>query len=193
MTVRRPAPLPASHLERRLGDPAAFHAAYLEHHAAVVRTALAVVRDRPLAEDIAQDVFLTLWRRPERFDATRGDLGPYLRLLARSRALDAWRTARCGTRAQERLLERARADRHEAGTTADAVEARTRSTELRAAVRRLPESQREAVALAYWGDMAASEVASRTAVPLGTAKSRVRLGLGRLRSELAAADQATAA
>jgi RNA polymerase sigma-70 factor (ECF subfamily) len=56
---------------------------------------------------------------------------------------------------------------------------------LAAAVGRLPEPQREAVALAYWGEMAASEVATRTSVPLGTAKSRLRLGLARLRSDLA--------
>ena len=168
-----------------LGDAEGFHAAYQEHHASVARAAYGVVHDRVLAEDIAQEVFLALWRRPERFDARRGDLGPYLRLMARSRALDAWRTSRCGARAQEKLFERERGDRPDVDAAADAAEIRARSTELRAAVRRLPDAQREAVALAYWGGMAASEVAARTAVPLGTAKSRLRLGLTRLRADLA--------
>jgi len=167
-----------------LGDPVGFHAAYREHHASVVRAAYSVVHDSVLAEDIAQEVFLALWRKPDRFDAGRGDLGPYLRLMARSRALDAWRTTRCGARAQERLVERARGERPDPDAAADVVEDRARSTELRAAVRRLPDAQREAVALAYWGGMAASEVAALTAVPLGTAKSRLRLGLTRLRQDL---------
>lgn len=169
-----------------LEDPSGFHALYRRHHATVFRAAYGVLQDRVLAEDVAQEVFLALWRRPDRFDASRGDLPSYLRLLARSRALDAWRTARCGSRAQERLLERERAERPAAMDSAAVVEHRELSEELTAAVGRLPESQREAVALAYWGELAASEVASHTCVPLGTAKSRLRLGLARLRADVAA-------
>ncbi len=168
-----------------LDDPSGFQALYRRHHATVFRVALSVLHDRVLAEDVTQDVFLSLWNRPDRFDATRGDLASYLRLLARSRALDAWRTTRCGTRAQERLVERERAERPAAADVAAVIEHREMRDELAAAVSRLPESQREAVALAYWGELAASEVATRTSVPLGTAKSRLRLGLARLRSDLA--------
>ena len=167
-----------------LQDPAAFQALYRRHHLTVFRAAHGVLQDRVLAEDVTQDVFLALWRRPERYDAGRGDLGPYLRLMARSRALDAWRTARCGQRAHERLVERARHERHHDSDAAVEVEDRELTAELTAAVRRLPDVQREAVALAYWGGMPASEVADRTSVPLGTAKSRMRLGLARLRTEL---------
>ncbi len=168
-----------------LDDPSGFHALYHRHHATVFRVALSVLHDQVLAEDVTQDVFLSLWKRPDRFDASRGDLASYLRLLARSRALDAWRTARCGSRAQERLLERERGERPADADVTSVIEHRETRAELTAAVGRLPESQREAVALAYWGELAASEVATRTSVPLGTAKSRLRLGLARLRSDLA--------
>src|SRR3712207_1089890 len=86
-------------------DPAGFRALYRRHQPAVFRAAHAVLQDRVLAEDVAQDVFLALWRRPDRYDPRRGDIGPYLRLMARSRALDLWRTSRTGQRAVDRLAE----------------------------------------------------------------------------------------
>ena len=171
--------------QQDLGNPAVFQRIYAEHHRAVFRTAYDVVRDTAVAEDVAQDVFLALWRRPERFDARRGELGAYLRLMARSRALDAWRSARSGHRAQDRLADRARADRTHGEDVCVEVEARERAATVRGAMRELPAAQREALALVYWGDLGAGEVAARTSVPLGTAKSRVRLGLARLRAELA--------
>src|SRR4051812_41003987 len=175
-----------------LDDPAAFRALYRAHHPAVFRTAYAVVHDHLLAEDVAQDVFLALWRRPERFDPDRGDIGPYLRLMARSRALDLWRSSRTGRRAQDRLVEHVLRDERVGEDAAAALEHRERALELTAAVMRLPDAQREAVALAYWGGLPSSEVARRTSVPLGTAKSRLRLGLARLRDDVATATGAYA-
>src|SRR4051794_29559520 len=82
-----------------LSDPATFATAYDEHGAAVYGAALRVLGNPATAQDVAQDVFLRLWRRPGAFDPRRGDLGAYLRLMARSRALDLWRTAQAGGRA----------------------------------------------------------------------------------------------
>jgi RNA polymerase sigma-70 factor, ECF subfamily len=132
-----------------------------------------------------QDVFLRLWRRPRTFDATRGDLGPYLRMMARSRALDLWREGQAAGRASDRLkVAVAQAEpRDEADRPSAQAERREQGETVRAAVRRLPDAQREAVVMAYWGGLTADEIARRIEVPLGTAKSRIRLGLEKLRAD----------
>ena len=168
-----------------LSDPTTFARAYDEHAPAVYGTALRVLGNPAAAQDVAQDVFLRLWRRPDAFDPARGDLGAYLRLMARSRALDLWRTAQAGGRATDRLKI---ASGREEDRPEDQPVARFERDERRAGVRAalgvLPAPQREAVVLAYWGGLTADEIATRSGVPLGTAKSRVRLGLQSLRTEL---------
>src|SRR4051812_50019055 len=79
-----------------LSDAATFARVYGSHGPAVYGAALRVLGNPATAQDVAQDVFLRLWRRPGAFDARRGDLGAYLRLMARSRALDLWRSAQAG-------------------------------------------------------------------------------------------------
>src|ERR1700754_846828 len=86
-----------------LDDPDGFRAAFAEHHRKVYATAFSVLDDAALAQDVVQDVFLRVWKRPGGFDPSRGDLGTYLRLMARSRALDLWREAQVRGRAAERL------------------------------------------------------------------------------------------
>src|SRR5690242_17699575 len=86
-----------------LRDPAAFERAYDDHHRSVYAAAFRVLGDGAQAQDVVQDVFLKLWRRPEAFDARRGELGGYLRMMARSRALDLWREGQASGRAQDRL------------------------------------------------------------------------------------------
>src|SRR3954469_25569834 len=86
-----------------LSEPAAFARVYDEHSGGVYGAALGVLGNPATAQDVAQDVFLRLWRDPSRFDARRGDLGAYLRLMARSRALDLWRIGRAAGRASDRM------------------------------------------------------------------------------------------
>jgi RNA polymerase sigma-70 factor (ECF subfamily) len=167
-----------------LRDPQTFRRAFNEHHRAVYTAAFRIVNDATLAQDVVQDVFLRLWRRPGSFDAARGDLGTYLRLLGRSRALDLWREGQVRGRAAERLkvaggTEEPRVEDHPAILT----ERDQDRAEVRAALGKLPEAQREAIVLAYWGGLTADQIARRAHVPLGTAKSRIRLGLARLRDE----------
>jgi RNA polymerase sigma-70 factor, ECF subfamily len=173
----------------RLDDPAAFAGVYARHARAVHAAAMAVLHDHARAQDVVQDVFLRLWRRPHAFDPRRGGLDTYLRLLARSRALDLRREAQATTRVGERLgrlTERTAAPPPGAAT---AVERR----EVRSAIGRLPAGQKEAVVLTYWGGLTAAEIARHADVPLGTAKSRVRLGLLKLREAYDETDAATAA
>ena len=153
--------------------------AYEEHVHDVRGAAWELLRDRSQAEDVAQEVFISLWRHPDRYDSTRGGLGTYLRVMARSRALDHLRSTRTAHRIRDRLEGATPgAERVEHGP-ATVVE----RTVVRSAVRRLPKPQREAVALAYWGGLTSREISRRCEVPLGTAKSRVRLGLHALRSD----------
>ena len=167
-----------------LRDPQTFRRAFNEHHRAVYNAAFRIVNDAALAQDVVQDVFLRLWRRPDAFDGRRGALGPYLRLMARSRALDLWREGQVRGRAAERLkvaggTEEPRFEDHPA-VLAERDQDRA---EVREALGKLPDVQREAIVLAYWGGLTADQIARRAHVPLGTAKSRIRLGLARLRDE----------
>lgn len=170
-----------------LDDPRVFERVYDEHARSVYAAALRILGDATQAQDVTQDVFLRLWRRPGRFDARRGDLGAYLRLMARSRALDVWREAQAAGRMSDRLKVVVAADEAPVdGVPLPAVERGEARTAVRAALERLPIAQREALVLAYWGGLTADEIARRAQVPLGTAKSRIRLGLARLRDEYGA-------
>ena len=160
-----------------LGDAAGFRRAFSDHHRAVYTAAFRVLGDAALAQDVVQDVFLRLWRKPRAYDASRGELGTYLRLMARSRALDLWREGQVRGRASERL--KVIAD----SPSTDPAEFDHDGGEVRAALSQLPETQREALVLAYWGGLTAAQIAQKADVPLGTAKSRLRLGLARLRDQ----------
>ena len=165
-----------------------FERTYEEHRAAVHAAALRIVRDPAVAHDVTQDVFLRLWRDPSCFDPSRGDIGAFLKRMGHNRALDLHRRSRSSARATERLTVLAeRAEAPVEVLPGAATERAAAATEIRAAVRRLPDAQREAVVLAYWGGLPIPDVASLTKTPLGTAKSRVRLGLERLRAEPALA------
>jgi len=169
-----------------LSDPRTFARIYDENQKSVHATAYRVLGNAAQAQDVVQDVFLRVWRAPGKFDARRGDVGAYLRLMARSRAVDLWREGQAAGRAGDRLKvavtqEPPRRDER----PDDAALAEADSSTLRDALRVLPGPQREAIVLAYWGGLTADEIARRREIPLGTVKSRLRLGLARLRGELA--------
>jgi RNA polymerase sigma-70 factor (ECF subfamily) len=165
-------------------DPEDFQAVYAAHARRVYANAYRVLRDATKAEDVAQDVFLRFWLHSDRFDETRGELGSYLALMARSRALDIARSEQAAARAGDRLETAVLADPPRVEGPGERVERREGSKGIRAAVAGLPKPQREAVALAFWADMPAREIADRTGVPLGTARSRLRLGLEKLEQAL---------
>ena len=176
-------------MDGRPSTHAAFEAGFAEHRADVHRAAYAVLHDRDLAEDVVQDVFARLWEAGGH-DPRRGSFGAYVRMMARSRAIDLWRTRGARVRLQDRLESehgRGSAD----GPNAVLAEEELR-TAARRAVRALPAEQRSAIVLAYWGEASASEIAAAHDLPLGTVKGRLRLGLTRLRRE-AALNAATAA
>ena len=129
-------------------------------------------------------MFLRVWRRPSAFDPARGDIGTYLRLMARSRALDLWREGQAAGRASDRLkIVVTAAEARVEEMPAAAIERDDAREWVRKALRSLPDPQREALVLAYWGGLTADEIARRKHVPLGTAKSRIRLGMQKLRQD----------
>jgi RNA polymerase sigma-70 factor (ECF subfamily) len=162
-----------------LREPTHFSRVYSEYAPAVEAIARHILRDPVLAQDVTHDVFLRLWMDPEAWDPKRASIGAYLRLLARSRALDAHRSRSAAVRATDRMREIVARDE-----PTEVEAAVSEPSELRRALRKLPDPQREAVVLQYWGDLPDHQVARRAGVPLGTAKSRIRLGLRRLREEI---------
>ena len=167
-----------------LSDPQTFRQVFEEHERGVHAAAMRILGNAAQAQDVVQDVFLRVWRRPAAFDARRGELGSYLRLMARSRALDLWREGQAAGRASDRLkVVASGAEGRVEDSPAGAAERDDARATVREALRLLPDPQREAVVLAYWGGLSADQIARRERVPLGTAKSRIRLGLARLRQE----------
>src|SRR3954453_15092936 len=131
-----------------LSDPTAFARVYDEHQRGVHAAAYRILGNAAQAQDVTQDVFLRVWRSPEKFDARRGELGSYLRLMARSRALDLWREGQAAGRATDRLkgvggMDEARIEDRPAHVT----ERDSERAAIRDALTGLPEPQREALVL----------------------------------------------
>lgn len=166
-------------------DAREFSETYRRLAPVAVRAAERVLHDRAAAEDVAQDVFVRLWERPQAYDPARGTLAGYVAMVARSRALDRWRSRQAADAAAVRLGHDA--DLHDLqpdGNAAELAWRRQRVEASIAALRQAPDEQRQAVLLAYGAGLSAREVAAATKVPVGTAKSRIRLGLIRTREAL---------
>ncbi len=167
-----------------LAAPTDFSRAYQAHRPRAFSSALRVLGDAAAAEDVVQDVFLTLWRNPGLFDPSRGNLAGYVAMMARSRAVDRVRSIGAGRAAVERLGVREE-DRpgDDDGPSASAIRRDERGRIL-AAVKDLPPRQRDAVLLAFGKGLSTAEIAEASGTPLGTAKSRLRLGLAKTREKL---------
>ncbi|HKQ59777.1 MAG TPA: sigma-70 family RNA polymerase sigma factor [Candidatus Polarisedimenticolaceae bacterium] len=169
------------------GDAAALGALYDRHAATVLALAERIVKDRMDAEELLGDVFLQVWHHAERYDASRATPLGYLLTLARSRALDRLRAR--GRRG--RLVVAPRhpegPDREPPGGGSSPLEDALRAEQRRRLERALEEltpEQRAAVELAYFDGLSHSEIAEELSQPIGTVKSRIRLGLVRLRAAL---------
>ena len=167
-----------------LRDLSQFNEAYRRFAPLALASANRVLRDEAAAEDVVQDVFVHLWLRPDSFDPTRGSLSSYVSMLARSRALDRWRSRSARESAAERAEEEAIANNAPAESAAEPVIRRERSRAILNVLEELPGDQRDALLLAYGRGLTAQEIARVKEVPLGTAKSRVRLGLRKARAGL---------
>ena len=161
-------------------DPSVLSDLYDQFGSYVFGLAARVIGDRHAAEDVTQDVFLSIWERPEAFEPSRGRLRTFLGTLAHRRAVDV-------VRREEARRRRAARDAAtgvpipDVGELAMAIVA---AEQVRAEVDRLPREQREAIELAYFGGRTYRQVAEELGIPEGTAKSRMRLGLSRIAQAL---------
>jgi RNA polymerase sigma-70 factor, ECF subfamily len=167
-----------------LTDPRQFEYAYHEHSGRVRSAAQRILSDAGAAEDVAQEVFIRLWQRPHLFDPSRGSLAALLSVMARSRALDRLRADGAAERARDRLAEVQAFEPASVEGPAEALERRAENAELRGALLRLPAAQRETIELAYGRELTSAEIARLMHVGRATARSRLRLGIGKLRADL---------
>jgi RNA polymerase sigma-70 factor, ECF subfamily len=158
----------------RAGDQNAMAALYDRYSSIVYSVALRVLGDTGAAEDVQQDVFMQLWRNPGAFDASRGNLGAWLAVIARNRAIDALRKRKPEDDVEDVVLSVAPDMAAEADRSRIAVKVR----EVLAA---MPAAQRAALEMAYYEGLTHTEIAAKTGEPLGTIKTRIRAGLIALR------------
>lgn len=154
---------------------------YRRHGGAVHGLARRLLMDDAAAEEIVQEVFLRLWKQPDRFDPDRGSLRSFLLAQAHGRAVDLIRSEESRRRREERD---ARRTAHAAYDIEREVWDLEVSDKISGALGELPEEQRSAIVLAYFGGYTYREVASILGEPEGTVKSRIRSGLTRLRGTL---------
>jgi RNA polymerase sigma factor (sigma-70 family) len=164
-------------------DAGALEALYDRYGRAAYSLARRILTEETLAQDVVQEVFLSLWRDARRFDPGRGTVATYLLSMTHHRAVDVvrreenlrrWRTSDEGLELE--ADPKARVE--------DEVEASERRAEVRSALAELPAAQREALLLAYFGGYTQREVAVLVGVPLGTVKTRMAAGMRKMKEAL---------
>lgn len=160
------------------GDSAAFDELYRRHGHRSLMLARKLCASRELAEEVTQEAFISLWRGAHAYRPGVGSVGAWLSSMVRNRAIDAWRRTSVRPVEVEAFEEGPGQLRGDASAEGPAPE---RAVAL-SLIADLPAGQREAVFLAYFGDMTHSEIASFAGAPLGTIKGRIRLGLEKLRA-----------
>jgi RNA polymerase sigma-70 factor (ECF subfamily) len=167
------------------GDQEAFAQLYDATSARVFGLAVRVVRDPAQAEEVAQEAFLEIWRTASRFDPAKGSAQAWMLTIVHRKAVDRVRSAEAATRRDTTYHDQNQTVDHDA--TADAAHASMEARRVRNAMESLTAVQREALELAYFGGYTHTEVASMLDLPVGTAKTRIRDGLIRLRDTMGVA------
>ena len=183
MVMTAPGAHEASELIRRMaqGQRAALEDLYDRYAQLIFNVAVRIVQNHADAEEVVQEVFWQAWRQAGRYEAARGAPWTWLVMLARTRAIDALRSMSPHRRRVEPGVSREVADPEV--PRAETLAERQLVTD---ALEGLSTTQRELLELAYWEGLTQTEIAARTGVPLGTVKTRLRAGMGRLRDALLA-------
>jgi RNA polymerase sigma-70 factor (ECF subfamily) len=155
-------------------DENAMEEIFRRYSGPVYSVALRVLRDSGQAEDVLQEVFLQLWRKPAAFVQNRGSLGAWLVVIARNRAIDVLRRRKPSDSVDDVVLA-------STVNVADEAERNTMMEKVRRVIADLPMEQRKSLELAYFEGLSHTEIASRTGDPLGTVKTRIRQALISLR------------
>jgi RNA polymerase sigma-70 factor, ECF subfamily len=166
-------------------DPEAFEVFYDRHGGAAYSLAYRIVGDRSAAEDVTQEAFLSIWRSGTRFDRARGSVRAWTLGIVRNRAIDALRR-QSGKAPKLDFDDEAAIEQRAAPDYTDeqALQHET-AEELRGALDELPDEQSKVIELAYFGGFSHSEIAEMLSMPLGTVKGRMRLGIEKIRTQLA--------
>jgi RNA polymerase sigma-70 factor (ECF subfamily) len=169
-------------LRTATGDQAAFAALYDTLSARVFGLILRVLVDRSQSEEVLQEVFLEVWQSAGRFAPKRGQGRTWILTIAHRRAIDRVRSSQASSDRDIRTGIRDLDVAHDG--VAEQVELKIEGQRVVEALGRIPDAQREALTLAYYGGYSQSEIAALTGTPLGTIKTRMRDGLTRLRTEM---------
>jgi RNA polymerase sigma-70 factor, ECF subfamily len=162
-------------LERvRKGDQGAMAEVFDRYSGAVFSVAFRILKDSGHAEDVMQEIFFQIWRRPDSFVEGRGSLGAWLVVVARNRAIDMLRRRKPSDSVEDVVLA-------SPGNLASEAERDAMVQKVRKAVQNLPPEQRTSMELAFFEGLSHSEIAEKTGDPLGTVKTRIRLALITLR------------
>jgi RNA polymerase sigma-70 factor (ECF subfamily) len=171
-----------------MGDRAAFAEVYDATASGAFGLALRVVRDRSHAEDVIQEAYLHIWRKGANFDPQRGTAMGWIFMVVHGKAVDRVRSAQSRSNRDEVYFRESRYAEQTSpqDPTGDLVLATSEGRRVRFALSQLTAVQRQSVELAYFGGYTCTEIARMTGVPLGTAKSRMRDGLLKLRDLMGA-------
>ena len=170
------------------GDSQALDEVYDRYHRAVFSVAFRVTTDRTHAEDVVQEVFVSLWKKPEAYQPARGSMGTWLMSAAHHKAVDLVRREESLRRRRDLVavdVEQQLREEHLAEPVEEQAGERWQAARVRKALASLPEAQRQAMVLAYFGGYTQREVAAVTGVPLGTVKTRMLAAMRKLRDALA--------
>ena len=162
----------------RAGDQQALSELYDRYSKVVYGVALRILHDTGAAEDLLQDIFLQLWRKPDAFDSSRGSLAAWLAVIARHRSIDRLRQRRPETDIEDCVIAGG-PDLRDETERALVVE------KVRSAMQEMSSDQRTALELAFFQGLTHTEIAEKTGEPLGTIKTRIRTGLQQLRARFA--------
>jgi RNA polymerase sigma-70 factor (ECF subfamily) len=173
------------------GDADAFEVIYERHSRVAFSLAFRLLGDRSSAEDLVQDAFLAVWRGATSYSAARGSVRNWLLSILHNRGVDRLRTHAAMIRRQE-ALEQVELRRSDEPDAADLGIGQALAGSVREELSSLPGEQFEVLKLAYYGGFTHQEIAEMLGLPLGTVKSRMRLGLDRLRRGLGEAGMAPA-
>jgi RNA polymerase sigma-70 factor (ECF subfamily) len=158
-------------------DQSAMAAIFDRYGSLVYSVALRILKDPGHAEDVLQEIFVQVWKNPDKFAQGRGSLPAWLAVVARNRAIDALRQRRPSESFGDVVVA-------SPGNLASEIERNTMIEKVRHVMKGLPDGQQRLVELAFFEGLTHSEIATRTGEPLGTVKTRIRTALASLRKEM---------
>lgn len=172
---------------------AAALAEFYDHYAPrLYGLALKIVRNQAVAEDVLQEVFLAIWNKAGQFDQQRGNLMGWITILCRNRAIDALRSMKNRSSRSYELNEEILSGKPNGDERSDPLHQLSNNDlekQVKAALNKLPEEQKSLIFMAYFEGLSQTEISERLKIPLGTVKTRIRAGMGKLREALAGIQQ----